>query len=235
MKDYLKNYFRDWNTFEKLFLLIGLALTVISTILCQGDLIQLIYSSAFLTCAILFSKGKVELYIFNLIGTLCYAWISLRQHYSGEVFINLGLHLPICIYGLFRWLKNTDSASHTVTINTLSNKMIILAFLSQIPLAFVYYAVLKYFNTDQIYLSVMSVVFSTLAIFFQAGISIWSLYCYTLVDTTVASMWLLPILKGDLSLIPVLICPALLVISDLYGIYNWKRLQKQQEKEKNEG
>ena len=40
------------------------------------------------------------------------------------------------------------------------------------------------------------------------------------------------VIKGDLSVIPILVWPCLLFINDCYGVYNWKKLKKIQEETK---
>ena len=224
----LLNYFHDWNTFEKLYLIIGLTLTVVSTLINGSDALQLIYSSFFLINAILLSKGKAECYFFAIFGTICYIIISFRQHYYGETIINSCLYLPMAIYGLLRWQKSEKTEDNTVLIATLEKKKIIMVILSQLVMMFGYYFILNYFHTENIYLSVLSIMFSVMANYFQAQISVLSLYSYIGVDTVISIMWLIPILQGQTELITVLIAPVLLIISDIYGIYNWHKLQKEQ-------
>ena len=50
----------------------------------------------------------------------------------------------------------------------------------------------------------------------------------------IITLWLIPIISGQIELISVLVGPILLLINDIYGSYNWRRLKKQQ-KEKGIG
>ena len=74
----------------------------------------------------------------------------------------------------------------------------------------------------------ISVVTSVLASYFEARRSEWSLFCYIADDIVIITLWLIPIISGQTELISVLVGPILLLINDIYGSYNWKRLKKQQ-------
>ena len=98
----------------------------------------------------------------------------------------------------------------------------------------IYYFILKAFNTDLLVISTMSVVTSVLASYFEARRSELSLFCYIANDLVIITLWLIPIISGQIELISVLVGPILLLINDIYGSYNWRRLKKQQ-KEKGIG
>jgi len=80
----------------------------------------------------------------------------------------------------------------------------------------------------------MSVVTSVLASYFEARRSELSLFCYIANDLVIITLWLIPIISGQIELISVLVGPILLLINDIYGSYNWRRLKNQQ-KEKGIG
>lgn len=101
-------------------------------------------------------------------------------------------------------------------------------------LFWIYYFILKAFNTDLLVISTMSVVTSVLASYFEARRSELSLFCYIANDLVIITLWLIPIISGQIELISVLVGPILLLINDIYGSYNWRRLKNQQ-KEKGIG
>ena len=109
------------------------------------------------------------------------------------------------------------------------NNKLFFSLVSQIPLFFIYYFILKIFNTDLIILSTLSIVTSVLASYYEARRSDLSLPCYIGNDLVIITLWLIPIINGDTSLIAVLVGPCLLLMNDIYGTYNWQRLKKHQE------
>lgn len=105
---------------------------------------------------------------------------------------------------------------------------IAIVLLSQIVLFWIYYFILKAFNTDLLIISSISIVTSVLASYFEARRSELSLFCYIANDIVIITLWLIPIINGQTELISVLVGPILLLINDIYGSYNWKKLKKQQ-------
>ena len=227
----IKKYFEDWNKFEKSFLICGLLTSIISSIIFNGTVIDTLYTSLYLITALLMSKGKVECYFVGFVSVFFYGIVSYNQGYYGELIITAFLTFPIMIIGIISWLRHQED---TVIISSLSKKEITIALLSQLVLFWIYYFILKAFNTDLLVISTMSVVTSVLASYFEARRSELSLFCYIANDLVIITLWLIPIISGQIELISVLVGPILLLINDIYGSYNWRRLKKQQ-KEKGIG
>ena len=230
----IKKYFEDWNKFEKSFLICGLLTSIISSIIFNGTVIDTLYTSLYLITALLMSKGKVECYFVGFVSVFFYGIVSYNQGYYGELIITAFLTFPIMIIGIISWLRHQDKEEDTVIISSLSKKEITIALLSQLVLFWIYYFILKAFNTDLLVISTMSVVTSVLASYFEARRSELSLFCYIANDLVIITLWLIPIISGQIELISVLVGPILLLINDIYGSYNWRRLNNQQ-KEKGIG
>lgn len=222
---YIYNYFKDWNLFEKLYLFVGIVVGILTSIIFNGAIIDSLYTITYLTTAILMSKGKVESYFIGIISVFFYGIVSYNQGYYGELLITIFLTFPMMIIGIISWLKHQDKDEDVVIISSLSKKEIVFAFSSQLILFWVYYFLLKAFNTDLLMISSLSIVTSVLATYFEARRSELSLFCYVANDLILITLWMIPIINGDTSLISVLIGPMLLLVNDIYGSYNWKRLK----------
>ena len=222
---YIYNYFKDWNLFEKLYLFVGIVVGILTSIIFNGTIIDSLYTITYLTTAILMSKGTVESYFIGIISVLFYGIVSYNQGYYGELLITIFLTFPMMIIGIISWLKHQDKDEDVVIISSLSKKEIVFAFSSQLILFWVYYFLLKAFNTDLLMISSLSIVTSVLATYFEARRSELSLFCYVANDLILITLWMIPIINGDTSLISVLIGPMLLLVNDIYGSYNWKRLK----------
>lgn len=222
---YIYNYFKDWNLFEKLYLFVGIVVGILTSIIFNGTIIDSLYTITYLTTAILMSKGKVESYFIGIISVFFYGIVSYNQGYYGELLITIFLTFPIMIIGIVSWLKHQDKDEDVVIISSLSKKEIVFAFSSQLILFWVYYFLLKAFNTDLLMISSLSIVTSVLATYFEARRSELSLFCYVANDLILITLWMIPIINGVTSLISVLIGPMLLLVNDIYGSYNWKRLK----------
>ena len=229
MLNKMKSYFNDWNLFEKCFLTFGLLISVLSTIIFNGTIIDTLYTSLYFVTALLMAKGKVECYFIGLFSVFFYAYISYNQGYYGELLITAFLTLPIMIIGIISWLRHQDKEESIVLLSTLSKKELALSLLLQIPLFFVYYTILKIFNTDLIIISTFSIVTSVLATYYEARRNSLAFPCYILNDIMIITLWLIPILNGDKALISVLVGPLLLLMNDIYGTFNWTRIKKHQD------
>ena len=228
---YISNYFKDWNLFEKLYLFVGILVGILTSIIFIGTVIDSLYTITYLTTAILMSKGKVESYFVGFFSVFFYGIVSYNQGYYGELLITIFLTFPIMIIGIISWLRHQDKEDDVVTINTISKKEIILVIGSQLFLFWAYYFLLKMFNTDLLIISSCSIVTSVLASYFEARRSELSLFCYIANDLILITLWIIPIINGNTTLISVLVGPILLLINDIYGSYNWKKLKnKQKEK-----
>lgn len=222
----IKNYFKDWTKFELTFLICGLTVSILSSIIFNGNIIDTLYTSLYLITALLMSKGKVECYFVGFISVFFYGIVSFNQGYYGELIITAFLTFPIMIIGIVSWLRHQDKEDDVVIINLLPKREIFIALVSQLVLFWIYYFLLKAFNTDLLVLSSISVVTSVLASYFEARRSELSLFCYIANDLVIITLWIIPIIAGQTDLIPVLVGPILLLINDIYGSYNWRRLKE---------
>ncbi len=225
----IKNYFKNWNLFEKIFLPFGIITTIIVSVVTKSSIISTLYVITYITNALLNSKGRPECYIFGFIGIIFYGYLSYHQKYFGELIIIVFMSIPVMIMGVISWLKNRDD--ETIIINTISIKEIVLVLLSQVIMFFGYYYILKLFNTNMLIVSTLSIIMSLLALYFGARRSELSFYFYILNDIVGIALWLVPIINGETNNFSVVLGPILLFINDNYGIFNWKRIKKKQQME----
>lgn len=218
---------KDWTKFEKTFLVIGTIAALVLTYVFKGTWIDLGYALLYFWTALLLAKGKFSCYIIGIISTFFYAFVSYSNSYYGEVIIAMGCTLPLMIVGLINWLKHQDN-TNTVIIKEITKKELILVLLSQIVMFFGYYYLLKAFNTSNLLVSTFSVMASIIATYLTARRCEHGFIGFIINDIILIVLWGIPVVNGELNIIPVLICPVLLLINDIYGVYNWKRIKDNQ-------
>ncbi len=216
--------FKGWTIFEKIFLLLGTISSFVLTFLFKGTWIDLGYTLLYFWTALLLAKGKYSCYIIGIISTFFYAYVSYSNSYYGEVIIAMCCTLPLMIVGLINWLKHQDN-TNTVVIKEISKKELILVLLSQVIMFFGYYFLLKTFNTSNLLVSTFSIVASIIATYLTARRSEYGFVGFIVNDIILITLWSIPVISGNLNIIPVLLCPVLLLINDIYGVYNWKRIK----------
>jgi len=134
--------------------------------------------------------------------------------------------LPMYIIGIVSWLKHQNKETNSVEVNTIKIKEWIIVSIASI-LAFIgIYFLLKAFNTSQLLISSLSVIDSLFAIYLGIRRSKYSFYFYVLNDLILIALWGIPVIGGSLILLPMVFNPIINIINDIYGIHNWKKLEK---------
>ena len=221
---------KGWNKFEKAFLILGTISAFALTFLFKGTWIDLGYTLLYFWTALLLAKGKYACYIIGIISTFFYAFVSYNNSYYGEVIIAMCCTLPLMIVGLVNWLKHQDN-TNTVVIKEISKKELIIVLLSQAVMFIGYYYLLKIFNTNNLLVSTFSIVASIIATYLTARRSEYGFVGFIINDIIIITLWSIPVIGGNTNLIPVLLCPVLLLINDIYGVYNWKKIKNKQKED----
>lgn len=222
--------FKHWNLYEKCYLICGILTVSIISLINKSTFISFCYSILCIFNAILIAKGKKSGYIFEILATAIYLYISFNERFYSEVIISLCILLPSSIYGLYNWSKNQNSNSQTIVIHNLTKKEIIIPIISQIILYPLYYLMLKHFNTNLPYISALSICVSALSFFFTAKLSTLGYVFFLLKDFVGLSLWIYPILNHQSANITVFFTFILYTINDCYGLKNWHKMQKEQNK-----
>ena len=221
---------KGWTIFERLFLVLGTISAFVLTFLFKGTWIDLGYTLLYFWTALLLAKGKYSCYIIGIISTFFYAFVSYNNSYYGEVIIAMCCTLPLMIVGLVNWLKHQDN-TNTVVIKEISKKELIIVLFSQAIMFVGYYYLLKVFNTNNLLVSTFSIVASIIATYLTARRSEYGFVGFIINDIILITLWSIPVISGICNLIPVLLCPVLLLINDIYGVYNWKKIKNKQKED----
>ena len=220
------NLLKDWTKFEKI-LLIGSILVVGTVgILFNSDLLTIVCSIVGIITALLLAKGKNLGQVFGLLITVLYSVVSFKSRYFGEVLIYLCLMFPMYIIGIVTWINNKNKETNSVEINTIKKKeWLIVSIIFLFILIGIYY-LLKLFDTSELIISTISVIASLFAIYLQIRRSRFSFSFYLINDIILIILWGVPVIKGSLILVPMVINPMINFINDLYGFYNWRKMEK---------
>ena len=92
-------------------------------------------------------------------------------------------------------------------------------------------SILKIFNTNNLLVSTFSIIASIIATYLTARRSEYGFVGFIINDIILITLWSIPVIGGDTNLIPVLLCPVLLLINDIYGVYNWKKIKNKQKED----
>ncbi|MGT2676107.1 nicotinamide riboside transporter PnuC [Streptococcus pseudoporcinus] len=195
----------------------------------QANLLALAASLIGATSLIFSAKanplGQGLIIIFSVI----YAYLSLRNHYYGEVLTYFLLTLPMAIFALFSWLSHPfEGKKSQVLISRLKVKDIyILAFFTFL-VTIVFYFILDIFHTSFLLVATLSIATSFVATFLSYKRSPFYALFFALNDVVLILLWLLEV-DADPSHYSIAICFIIFLINDIYTFFNWVKLQKGQE------
>ena len=172
------------------------------------------------------AKGKNLGQVFGLLIVVLYSIVSFKNKYYGEVIIYLCVMLPMYIIGIISWLRHQNKETNSVEVNTIKVKEWILVSIVSMAAFIGIYFLLKVFNTSELFVSSLSVIDSLFAVYLGVRRSKYSFYFYVVNDLILIALWGIPVIAGTLILIPMVFNPIINLINDIYGIYNWKKLEK---------
>ena len=199
----------------------------------QSDYLNLIASLIGVTSLIYCGKGNPVGQVMMIIFSLLYGYISYSVSYYGEMVTYLGMTLPMSVFSLVSWFKNPFvKGKSEVRVNKISKKEFFLSLILTSAVTLFFYFILKFLSTANIIPGTLSVATSFLAAYLTFRRSPYFALAYAVNDIVLIILWILASLR-DTGYVSVIVCFVIFLINDLYGFYNWKKMEKKQHKEKN--
>lgn len=222
----LMNYFTKG---EMLLYFSSVLLIIIS--FCMFDRVNyltLVASLVGATALIFCAKGNPLGQLLIVIFSVLYGIISYTFAYYGEMITYLGMTAPMSVFALLSWLKNPYNGNKSeVRISHITFKEVIFMVIVSVFVTFVFYFILKYFNTSNLFPSTLSVTTSFIAVYLTYRRSAYYALAYAANDIVLIYLWILATLS-DISYLSVVICFIMFLINDLYGFINWRKMHERQ-------
>ena len=227
----MKNKPSYFTPFEKILLSFSLIVTVlVFVIFDRSNYLNMLASLLGIVAVIFCAKGNPIGQGLIIIFGMMYAYISYTYSYYGEMLTYLGMTTPMAIYALVSWLRNPYGASHSeVKVNKLGGRDYIILIPLVVLVTVVFYFVLKHLGTSNLLVSTFSVSTSFIAVYFSARRSPLYALGYALNDVVLIALWLLAS-ATDPSYVSVVVCFSIFLLNDMYGYFNWVRIEKRQRK-----
>ena len=209
-------------------LLWGLSVVFIVGSFCAFDrenYLTLAASLIGVTSLIFNAKGNPIGQVLMVLFSLLYGIISYTFAYYGEMITYLGMTMPMAVFALISWLKNGRRSE--VKVNTIGKKEIVLMCLAAVVATGVFYWILKMFHTANLLPSILSVTTSFLAVYLTFRRSAYFALAYASNDIVLIALWVLASL-ADTRYLSVVVCSVAILVNDLYGFINWRRMKERQ-------
>ena len=140
----------------------------------------------------------------------------------------LGMTLPMGIFSLISWLKNPYNGNKSeVKVNQVGKKEQLFMCVLTALVTVVFYFILDFFHTANIIPSTFSVSTSFLAVYLSFRRSPYYAIAYAANDLVLIVLWILASLENT-SYISVTVCFIAFLANDLYGFWNWKKMESRQ-------
>lgn len=181
------------------------------------------------TASLIFAaKGNLVGPLLMVIFSVLYGIISYGYAYYGEMITYLGMSAPIALVTVFSWLKNpSEKGKKEVKVNILSRKEYVLMSLLAAAVTAGFYYILKLLNTANLLLSTLSVLTSFLAAWLTMRRSKYFALAYAANDAVLIILWILASLDSS-GYFSVAVCFIVFLVNDLYGYFNWRKMQRRQ-------
>ena len=190
---------------------------------------SLIGATSLIFCAKGHPFGQVLIIIFSII----YGYISYTFSYFGEMLTYVCMTLPMAVLSLIEWVRNPfKKGEPEVKVNKVSKKEIPFICTITLVVTVIFYFVLRYFNTANLIPSTLSVTTSFVAVYLTFRRSPYYALAYAANDIVLIILWGLASFY-NVSYISVVMCFVVFLINDIYGYFNWLRMQKSQQQHTN--
>ena len=225
---YCKNPFADLTLFERILWCSSVTVIAGSAVLmCNADPISVIASLVGVTALIFVAKGYVIGQILTVVFAVFYGTISFGQQYYGEMITYLGMSSPMAIAAAIAWLKNPYHGTKEVAVRPMTKKTVIWLTVSTVLVTVVFYFILGALGNAGLFVSTLSVSTSFLASALTYFRSPYYALAYAANDIVLIILWIVAAV-GDFSYLSMVLCFVMFLANDLYGFFNWRRMEKLQ-------
>ena len=225
----MSNPFSNFKFYDYILLFVSVVVVVTSNIMTGNISPLVLFATTLGVVALLFlAKGNVWGQILCIIFCILYGIISFETRYYGEMITYMLMSFPMAVFSTVSWLRNpSEEDKSTVAIHKLTKIEKILTGILSVVVTWIFYYILKYFNTAYLFISTLSITTSFLASYLTYYRNPYYAFWYGLNDIVLISLWILQTIK-EFSYFPMIICFVIFLINDSYAFILWKIRQKKQ-------
>lgn len=233
MKKYLAS-FKSLTKFEWGLWLTSIAVTLLSYLFSEllsagnsGSVLNMVASLIGVTALIFVSKGHVLGQLLTVLFSVFYGIISVLFAYYGEMITYLFMTAPMAVVAAIEWMKHPYKDSEEVQVHRVTGKQLAVMWLLSLVVTVLFYFILKALGTANLLFSTISITTSFVASYLTFLRSPYYAIGYSANDIVLIVLWVLASVE-DISYLPMVACFVMFLFNDLYGFYNWRRMQKRQ-------
>lgn len=211
-----------------LWILSAVTITISFLLFDRTNYLTLIASLIGVTSLIFNAKGNPFGQLLMVIFSVLYGIISCSFSYYGEMITYMGMTGPMAFFALVSWLRNPYKGKKSqVKVNSINRKEAWFTVLLTAAVTAVFYFILKYFKTANLFFSTVSVTTSFAAVYLTFRRSPYFALIYALNDIVLIILWVYASLS-DITYLSVVICFIMFLVNDIYGFVSWLNMEKKQ-------
>lgn len=211
-----------------LWVLSAVTITISFLLFDRTNYLTLIASLIGVTSLIFNAKGNPFGQLLMVIFSVLYGIISYSFSYYGEMITYMGMTGPMAFFALVSWLRNPYKGKKSqVKVNSINRKEAWFTVLLTAVVTVVFYFILKYFETANLFFSTVSVTTSFAAVYLTFRRSPYFALIYALNDIVLIILWVYASLS-DITYLSVVICFLMFLVNDIYGFVSWLKMEKKQ-------
>ena len=179
------------------------------------------------TSLIFIAEGKWQGQILIILFAMLYGLVSFEQRYFGEMITYLCMTSPMAIAAVISWFRHPFRDTGEVAVRPIGWRGILWLAVSSAAVTVLFYFILGALGNAVLLASTLSVTTSFLASALTYLRSPYYALAYAANDVVLIVLWVTAA-GQDLSCLPMVLCFAMFLANDLYGFFNWKRMEKRQ-------
>lgn len=225
----LANDFKGWKKGEYLWLVISLITTVSASIYLKAGAVSIIAMIINIICVVLLAKGKVSNFIFSIIGSLLYGYITYSNAIYGDAIMRVVYNIPMGIFGYLTWKKNKVKTDDDVEFRLLTTKQRFLGGIGTIIAVGVLASILHLIHGNNVILDATTTILGIIALFLMSKRYTENWYLWILVNAISVILWLR---VGNISpeTVATLLMWVVFLLNSIFGTINWRKQCQLKEK-----
>lgn len=225
---FFENKIGPFSVFEYTLWAVSIATATVSHLICGGQPLTLAASLIGVTSLIFNAKGYPAGQLLMVLFSLLYGIISYSFSYYGEMMTYLFMTMPMAISSFVSWVRNPyQKGSSQVRAAHVKRRELCFMWVAAGIVTFIFFFILRYFNTANLFFSTLSVTTSFVAVYLTYKRSPLYALGYAANDVVLIILWTLASIE-DISFCSVVVCFVVFLINDLYGFFAWEKMKKAQ-------
>lgn len=222
ISEFIKKELEGWGRVERILFPLGILVIILISIYLKDNKVALVSAVCGISYSILAGKGKISCYFFGLCGTLCYAFISFKNHLFGNLALYLLYYFPMQIFGIFKWKQHLKKDTQEIVKTKLSNKQRWMYLSICVIFSAIMYVILWKLNDQNPIIDAVTSVCSVVGLILTVKRCIEQWYVWFFVNGLSTFMWIEAYINGSNCFATILMWAVYLILS-VYFLYTWRK------------